>query len=264
MKIIDEAADQTLLCIGYDFSKDSPSEREVSRHEFGAGIEQKEWWRYQHSHLGLRTLVAYSGRRAVGHIEFLPIEHAPRPVSGCGLIFIDCLFVAPDARRQGIGEALLEAAKAEVKGHAEGLAAVARWTGASVQARYFTHRGFHPVATRGDRCLLSLPFDRAYSPRFLPLRFQPKVDPRRSTLDFFHCPQCPYSALVLDRLQQWARRTPDLDLQLHPVMDRTDVETWGEADAILLNGKPIATSPLDLSDVLLHVERAMAERQSVS
>lgn len=257
MKIIDEAMDQCLLCIDYDFTEDSPSQREVARREFGSGVSQKEWWRYQHAHLGLRTLVAYSGRRPVGHIEFMPIEHAPRPVTGDGLAFIICVYVAPDSRRQGIGKALLEAVESEVTGHAAGLAVMAAWTGPSVPARFFTHMGYHPVATRGDQCLLNRPFDRAYSPRFLPILYQPRLDARRVTIDFFHCPQCPYSAFVLDRLRRRARQTDQLDLHVIPVSDRRTIEAGGLADTILLNGRPIATTPFDLSAVLLHIEGAL-------
>lgn len=257
MKIIDEAMDQCLLCIDYDFAQDSPSQREVARREFGSGVSQKEWWRYQHAYLGLRTLVAYIGRRPVAHIEFIPIEHAPRPVAGIGLAFIICLYVAPDRRQQGIGTALLQAAESEVRGHATGIAATAAWTGPSVPARFFTHLGFHPIATRGDQCLLNRPFDRAYSPRFLPVRYQPRLDARCITVDFFHCPQCPYSAFVLERLRRRARQTDRLDLRVLPVPDRSAIEALGLADTIILNGKPIATTPFDLSAVLLHIERAL-------
>jgi GNAT superfamily N-acetyltransferase len=260
MKIIDEAMDQCLLCIGYDFAEDSPSQREVARREFGPGVGQKEWWRYHNAHLGLRTLVAYSGRRPVGHIEFIPIEHAPRPVTGDSLSFVVCLYVAAASRGKGIGKALLKAAEAEVTGHAAGLAVMAAWTGPSVPARFFTHMGFHPVATRGDQCLLNLPFDRAYSPRFLPVRYQPRLSARRVTIDFFHCPQCPYSAFVLDRLRHRARQTDRLDLNVIPVSDRSSIEAWGLADTILLNGRPIATTPFDLSAVLLRIEAALLAR----
>ncbi len=117
--------------------------------------------------------------------------------------------------------------------------------------------GYHPVATRGDQCLLNRPFDRAYSPLFLPILYQPRLDARRVTIDFFHCPQCPYSAFVLDRLRRRARQTDQLDLHVIPVSDRRTIEAWGLADTILLNGRPIATTPFDLSAVLLHIEGAL-------
>jgi hypothetical protein len=113
MKVLDEAMDQCLLCIDYAFDQDSPANREVSLRRLQPGIRQKEWWRYHHVYRGLRTLVAYEGSRAVGHVEFMPIEYAPRPVVGQHLAFpTACMWRL--ARSRG-GRRLLEAAEHEAR-----------------------------------------------------------------------------------------------------------------------------------------------------
>jgi GNAT superfamily N-acetyltransferase len=260
MRILDEAMDQCLLCIGYDFAQDSPSQREVARNRYQPGVQEKEWWRYQHIHLGLRTLVAYEGRQAVGHIEFIPIEHAPRPIGGKNLVFIDCLYVAPHARRRGLGRALLEAAEAIARQRADGMAVLTNWSDPTMPSRFFCHHGYHPVAARGDQMLLNKPFRRAYSPHFLRMRYDPLARTDRIALDFFHCPQCPFSGLVLKQLAPWAARRPDVDLQVRETGERSQVEDWGIAHAIFVDGRPVPGFPPDLAGVHHALESARASR----
>src|SRR3990170_4976996 len=105
MKIIDDAMDQCLICIGYTFEHDTPLDRDIALGNFMPGVRQKVWWRWYQTYLGLRTLVAYIGPRPVGHIEFMPVDYAPRPVAGERLMMINCLLVARDVRGQGVGRA---------------------------------------------------------------------------------------------------------------------------------------------------------------
>ncbi len=258
MKIIDEAVDQCLLCIDFDSDQDCPSYREVARSRFQPGVMQKEWWRYHHAYLGLRTLVAYQGRRAVGHVEFLPIEHAPRPVEGQGLAFIDCLMVAEDARGQGVGRALLEAAEGEARRRYAGMAVLCQWTRPAMPARFFTHLGYHPVATRGDEWLLNKPFGRAYSPRLLPVHYTPRRAARRVAVDFFHCPQCPRSGRALDLLRRRARVLPRVDLRVIDTGERPAIETWGIANAVFVDGRRAGRVPLDALEVGQELDQALA------
>lgn len=259
MKILDEAMDQCLLCIDYAFDQDSLTNREVSLRRLQPGVRQKEWWRYHHIYRGLRTLVAYEGTRAVGHVEFMPIEHAPRPAAGHNLAFLDCLYVAPEARGRGVGAGLLEAAEREAREHADGMAVLARWSGPALQAHFFTALGYQPVASRDGEALLHKPFRRALSPRLLPIRYLPWQAGDRIAVDFFHCPQCPYSGWVLDRLQREGQLSaPDIDLRLVDTGEREAVERWGVANTVYIDGRAFSSVPLNL----LTIEKGLAQARA--
>jgi len=259
MKVLDEAMDQCLLCIDYAFDQDSPSNRDVSLRRLQPGVREKEWWRYHHVYQGLRTLVAYEGTRAVGHIEFMPIEYAPRPVVGANLTFVNCLYVAPEARGRRVGAGLLAAAEHEARRHSVGMAVIARWAGPALPAHFFTAFGFQPVASREAEALLHKPFGRAASPHFLPVRHIPRQGRERIAVDFFHCPQCPYSGWVFDRLQregQFARH--DVDLHLIDTGEREAVERWGVSNTVYIDGRPCGSVPLNL----LTIEKGLAQARA--
>ena len=262
MKVIDEAMDQCLLCIDYAFDHDSPSNREVSLRRLQPGVRQKEWWRYHHAYLGLRTLVAYEGPRPVGHIEYMPIEHAPRPVAGHNLAFINCLHVSPHARGRGVGSGLVEAAERQVRDHTDGMAVLASWSGPSLPAHFFIETGFQPVGSRQGEALLNKPFRRASSPHFLPVRFLPRTSEGRIPVDFFHCPQCPYSGWVLHKLQREGQLdAPDVDLRLYDTGDRQAVEMWGVSNRVYIDGRPIGSVPLNLLEIEHGLAQARAARR---
>ncbi len=260
MKVLDEAMDQCLLCIDYAFDQDSPANREVSLRRLQPGVRQKEWWRYHHICRGLRTLVAYEGTRAVGHVEFMPIEHAPRPVAGAMLTFLNCLYVAPEVRGRRVGAGLLAAAEHEARNHSDGMAVIARWSGPGLPAHFFTALGYQPVASREAEALLSKPFGRAASPHFLPVRHIPRQGGEHIAVDFFHCPQCPYSGWVFDQLQREGEFAgPDVDLRLIDTGEREAVERWGVANAVYIDGRPFGSFPLNL----LTIEKGLAQARAV-
>jgi GNAT superfamily N-acetyltransferase len=262
MKVIDEAMDQCLLCIDYAFDQDSPSNREVSLRRLQPGVRQKEWWRYHHAYLGLRTLVGYEGPRPVGHIEFMPIEHAPRPVAGHNLAFINCIYVTPQARGRGVGRGLLEAAERQVRDRADGMAVLARWSGPALPAHFFIESGFQPVGSRQGEALLNKPFRRASSPHFLPVRFLPRAAEDRVPVDFFHCPQCPYSGWVLHKLQREGQLDArDIDLRLYDSGDRQTIELWGVSNSVYIDCRPIGSVPLNLLEIEQGLAQARAARR---
>jgi GNAT superfamily N-acetyltransferase len=259
MKVIDEAMDQCLLCIDYAFDQDSPTHREASLRRLQPGVRQKEWWRYQHAYLGLKTLVAYEGTRPVGHVEFMPIEHAPRPVAGHNLAFINCVYVAPQARGRGVGIGLLEAAERQVRDHADGMAVLARWSGPTLPAHFFIEAGFQPVGSRQGEALLNKPFRRAASPHFLPEHLLPREAAGQVAVDFFHCPQCPYSGWVLHQLQRGGQLgASDIDFRLYDTGDRQAVELWGVSNSVYIDGRAISSTPLNL----LEIERGLAQARA--
>ncbi len=240
IRVFDEPMDQCLLCIGYDFHQDAPIFREAVRNLYQPGVNQKEWWRYQHNYLGLRTLVAYEGPRPVGHIEFIPIQHAPRPVTGTRQLFINCLFVDKSARFRGVGRTLLEAAEKEAAGQGKGIAVLASECGPFMPAAYFESCGFLQGDVRdGERLLYRAPF-MGEAPKFLPLSYEPRSSSSGITIDYFHCPQCPLSGRALHDLRtKMASSRERIDLRVINTGQRTTIEQWGIARGVYVDGKPV-------------------------
>jgi GNAT superfamily N-acetyltransferase len=257
MKVYADALDQNLLCIHYDFSADCPINRETALACFEPGVKQKIWWRYYHTYLGLQTLVAYEGFRPVGHIEFMPIEHAPRSIVGQDLTVINCLYVAKTYRGRGIGRELIDAAEHQVQTVSTGVGVLAYQDGEFMPKGYFEHVGFSCVDERDDKCLLVKQSQKAIPPSILPVRYQPRETIDALAVDFFLPHQCPYLGWAGERLRRAVRKLPyRVDLQLIEITDRPAIIRWGIAQGLFINGHeepdfhPWTTTPKKIIDRL--------------
>lgn len=261
MKIIEEGQDQALLCVGYDFSNDCQSEREAALRRFGRGVNVKRWWNYSRVRFGLRVLVAYEGARPVGQVEFMPIEHAPFPVRGAELTFVNCLYVARPAQRRGVGSALLEACEAEARRRARGLAVIAYPNSPFMPAGFFLRRGFS-AADQDDSAWLMFKAwgETAEPPAFLPRRSAPPAAtrPGRAVVDYYWCGHCPYLVRTLDWLRVVARGLGDaVTIREVNTDDRAVVEQLGIAAGFYVNGQPAFSYPPTEAQIRLALESAV-------
>ncbi|MGD2252458.1 MAG: GNAT family N-acetyltransferase [Anaerolineales bacterium] len=261
MKIIDEAADQSLLCIDYDFEDDYPLHRELSRGRFRPGISEKEWWRYHNIHLGLRTLVAYDGPRPVGHIEFMPIEYAPFPVIGENLMMIHCMLVAKHARGRGFGWGLLEAVEEEARATSDGVAVFAGRSTSFMPAGFFAHCGYRAADRSNYDWLLYKPLRDIPPPELLPMRPRSWGKNDRLNVAFFYCPQCPISGWALERIRsQLKKRRDRIDLQVFRLDSRSKIEHYGLARGVFIEGQQVGGFPPDPDFVLQQVALVSREK----
>ncbi|MGD8759781.1 MAG: GNAT family N-acetyltransferase [Anaerolineales bacterium] len=261
MKIIDEAADQSLLCIDYDFEEDYPLHRELSRRQFQPGISEKEWWRYHNIHLGLRTLVAYDGSRPIGHIEFMPIDQAPFPVVGENLMMIHCMLVAKHARGSGVGWGLLEAAEEEARATSDGVAVFTGRSKSFMPASFFAHCGYLAADRSNKDWLLYKPFRDIAPPELLPMRPRSRGKDDRLNVAFFHCPQCPMSGWALERIRSQLKDHQDkIDLQVVHLDDRSKIEHYGLARGLFIGRQQVGRFPPNPDLVLQQIARASQKR----
>jgi hypothetical protein len=78
-------------------------------------------------------------------------------------------------------------------------------------------------------------------------------------VDFFHCPQCPYSGWVLHQLQRGGQLgASDVDFRLYDTGDRQAVELWGVSNSVYIDGRAISSTPLNL----LEIERGLAQARA--
>ena len=252
---------QSLLCLNYDFTEDCQSDREVVCHRFGRGIDAKRYWSYGQHFKGLHVLLALEGSTPVGQIEIIPIEHAPQPVDGEGLMFVDCLYVAPQARRRGVGSRLLQAAEEKAHEQAKkGLALIAYPGTTRMPVSFFVERDFLPVAEDDGRYLMTKTWADVRPPEFM-RRCLPSAETRergKVVVDYFWSGQCPYAVRLRDRLLAISREM-DHRLVLREVNtdDRTALEQFGIAQGCYLNGRHAFTDPPSEAQIRRALEEAL-------
>jgi GNAT superfamily N-acetyltransferase len=264
MKIIDDATDQCLVCIGYTFEQDTPLGRDMALSNYMPGVRQKVWWRWYQTYLGLRTLVGYIGPRPVGHIEFMPIEHAPRAVSGERLMMINCILVSREFQGMGVGRELLQAAEDEAQVRMDGMAVVCCSRDEWVPASFFEHMGYSLQAEREGELLLTKSFASIRPPQFLPVFYDPQPVTGRVQVDFFHCSQCPLSGCSLRAIKRAARDRPlPVDVRVFETCERAEVERWGIARAVYVDGQRVGGPPFEVDRVIRTIEAAVESHAEV-
>jgi GNAT superfamily N-acetyltransferase len=259
MKILYDEDSQCLLCIGYAFKIDTPLERETVLAKFSPGVKNKTWWRWYRQYLGLRTLVAYEGPRPIGHIEFMPIQHSPRPAIGERLMMINCMLVAEDSRGKGVGRQLVETAEHEIRAEYDGMAVMTYVQGSWMPVSFFEHLGYRCAATRGPSALLHKPFVDVPAPRFLPLRYEFQPVAGRTVIDYFHCGQCPLSGWTLEEIKHAIRpHRKQALLRVFSTCERAEVERWGLCNGVFIDGEMLLFPPLNPGPVLEELNRRLA------
>jgi len=236
---LQDTEEQTLLCLNYNFAQDWETDREEAFKQLGRAKDVKRWWNYNTLFKGVRILLAYEGASPSGHLEYIPIEYAPRPVTGENLTFITCMFVEPKHRWHGVGAHLLEACEEKAREHTGGLAVIAYPDSLFMPAGFFIEHGFVAVQENDCAWLLMKAWQDVQPPHFLPLRYQPVPAPAgKTTVDLFWCGQCPFWAHARDELLHVAHELGQR-VEVHEINtdDRAVLERWGIANGVFINGE---------------------------
>ena len=172
------------------------------RHE---GVAAKSLWLDQRFAEGLRMLLFRDGRGTpLAFLEFIPGEHAWRPVAAEGWLFVHCLWVYPKGQAVGgLGSRLIQACVEEARRiRARGVAAMVSdgpWMAAK---QVFLKNGFVQTAERDRFQLVTLRLRRGPAPSFRDL---PKKWSRRRGLHIVYAPQCPYLPKSVHAIEAVAR-----------------------------------------------------------
>ncbi len=136
-----------------------------------------------------------------GFVEFIPGEHAWRPIDAEGWMVIHCLWVVGKSKDQGAAKALLDRVVADARAAgARGVAAVASKHSFLTSPEFYEHHGF-VVADHSPPAydLVALPFGDDPLPRFT-ARAGGAAGLWVQSTD-----QCPYHAQLVDELIETGR-----------------------------------------------------------
>jgi GNAT superfamily N-acetyltransferase len=257
-----DTQEQTLLCLNYNFAEDCQSNREVALHDLGNSVNVKRYWNYNRFFKGLHLLIAYEGTTPVGHIEYLPIEVAPRPVKGHNLTFINCMYVQPQARGRGVGSALLQECEAKAHGVSSGLAVIANAEWPPAPYSFFAVHDFVTVAEDHGLQLMIKAWGKITPPEFLPRNYayappEPSK-PNQVTVDIFWCGQCPHWVHARDRLTHLAHEYGDaVKIRGINTDERATIEAHGISDGLYINGQRRFDAPPSEVDLRIALEQAV-------
>ena len=156
------------------------------------GYGPKREWLKQRFKEGLRFLLFRDVKgRPLAFLEYVPGEHAWRPVHASGWLFVHCLWVYPKGQAVGgLGSRLVQACIEEARqADARGVAALVSDGAWMAGKRVFLRNGFVQVAERDRFQLLVHRLKEGVEPRFRDL------DPswsRHKGLHIVYSAQCPY------------------------------------------------------------------------
>ncbi len=238
--------------------------------EMAEAGDAKASWYEKMRHEGLRVKVALDDSdRAIGMIQYLPIEHSP--ADGDDLYMILCIWVhgydegVGDHQNRGIGRALLAAAESDARSF--GAAGMAAW-GLSLpvwmKASWYRRHGYRRADRSGVRELLWKPFtSAARPPRWVSAHPVPEPDDAHVDVLAYQSGWCPAANLVVERARRAADELGD-DVRFTQI-DTSDRETLlacGHSDEVFVDGRPLQRgAPPSSAKVRRTIERRLHQRQ---
>ena len=219
--------------------------------EIKEGGNHKEIWFRRMKEKGLRVKLALIDGRAVGMIQYVPIEHAF--AEGRDLYFIHCIWVhghknkgVGDHRKKGIGTALLAAAEDDARTlGAQGMVAWGVSLPVFMRASWFRKHGYRKVDKNSIAQLLWKPFtEGAVAPKWIREKKKPESTPGKVTVSSFKNGWCPAMNMIHERAKRAAAEFGEaVDFKAVDTSDRAAFLEWGIADALFIDGKAVRTGP---------------------
>ncbi len=229
------------------------------------GRRRKTNWLKDRYAEGLRYKVLRSEKFGdIGMIEYVPGEHAWRPVEAVGYLVIHCLMVRSKHQGKGLGSLLLESCIADAKQNkCRGIAVVTSSDAFMAKSELFKKAGFVVVDRIPPYELLVKKLEKtAPDPRFT-VEKERQCKRYRKGLTVLAADQCPYITQSVERIAAAAK-----SLGLEPKMVRVgsaqasrELPTPYGVFSILYEGKLIAGRPISATR-FLSIMRKEAEQQS--
>lgn len=215
-----------------------------------AGDHKERWFRKM-AEKGLRVKIALCQGRAVGMIQYLPIEYAF--ARGSNLEFILCIWVhgykgqgVGNQQKRGIGTALLGAAENDARTRgAQGMAAWGLSLPFFMRASWFCKHGYRKADRDSHLVLLWKPFTPdATAPKWNRQQKRPSPTSGRVVVTALINGWCPAMNLACERARRAAADIGNrVDFRMIDTSDRTTYLEWGTSDALFVDDKALRIGP---------------------
>ena len=215
------------------------------------GYKRKVDWLKERFKEGMKVKVLHSAQDgSVGMIEYIPGEHAWRPVEADGYMFIHCLFIIPKKLKgKGYGSLLVnECLKDAKRQKMHGAAVVTRKGTWMAGKELFLKNGFEIVDTAPPdfELLVKKLKKTAPSPRFKG-GWDKRLHKYAKGLTIVRSDQCPYAAKAVREIIQTAQKTYGIKPRV--VELKSSKQAQGAPSpfgvfSIILDGKLVADHPI--------------------
>ncbi len=229
---------------------------------FQEGYRRRAGYLWTMLQQGARAQIAYHGGKAMGFIEYYPIEISNLEVDGRDVMAIWCINVREEVRSQGIGSRLIEACLADAQALGKKGVVVTTWDPFWMPKAPFHRHGFGEVGAAGKGGLvLFRSFEEVEPPGWVEREpvFEPA--PAKLALDIYRTDRCPIhwrnNLLIREVAEEFGGA---VEIREHSTDDRADMLRHGTACRVYLNGTLLAAGPLaDRADVRRKMQREYAK-----
>lgn len=230
-----------------------------------AGYQKKLRWLEARFTEGMRVKMLSSSRGCQGFIEYIPGEHAWRPVEAAGYMFIHCLWVASQSKGRGYASMLLEECLSDARRlRMKGVAMVTSEGDWLVGKRFLFGEGFESVDQAPPTFeLLVNRFNRAPSPSF-PKDWDERMQRFGQGMVVVRSDQCPYideaTQAALEVASQFKLKSRVVDLATCKQIKDQSPTAYG-VFSILLNGRLLSYHFLNRKDLVIRVQEALRNQK---
>lgn len=233
---------------------------------FELAREEKRRWLEKRIPSRAGGKLAYFGEQLAGMLEYSPIEHAPFPITGTGLLHVNCMMVLPRYQKLGIGKGLLKSTVLDAKAHGiDGLSTLAFSSGFIMPSTFFQKQGFRIVDRNGLEELMWFDMGASRAPKFSSLVHSPSVAPNLVNIEVLCTAQCPWSIMTKTRIERISKKFSQVKFNSTQVDDKETARKIGDNRKSFLDGRETFLFPPTEEEVqrVLEAETRKLARRSV-
>lgn len=222
---------------------------------------------------GLGARIAFVEDYPAGFAEFMPVEVAPAPIKGEGLLFITDIHVNSEDKQRsinlehlGVGKMLIRAVEQYAREQGFTGMATIGLEGDWLPESFYEKMGFEIIDRRDTVCLLWRPFREGPAPSLWAGNFDPAIRSDGVHIDVIYTSQCP-GATTLGLWQTVAEEYgPRVTFAEHLADDRSimDIDCLTGCMGVFVNGKRAPCRPVSSNRIRDIIDEALASIRLVS
>ena len=214
-----------------------------------SGSKKSQWYAI-YKEKGLRVKLAVEDEKAVGMIQYIPIEHSF--IEGRNLYFVYCIWIhgykegIGNHQHKGLGKALIKAAEEDVRTlGADGIVTWGITMPFWMRASWFKKQGYSAIDKAGMARLMWKPFnDKAEKPKWIRQKKKPQNTSNKVMVTSFINGWCPARNIIHERAFRASEELGDSVIFKEINTSETgNLNEWGITDALYVNNKPMNNGP---------------------